>query len=206
MKGYYINLEKRTDRDDYMKKHVLTRPFFKNIERFNAIEHEKGAVGCTLSHIECLKKFQAMNEPYYMILEDDFFVLSEENFQCFTEAFEKVKEEAWDIIILTPRGKTHTKNICDEFHRVVDNQTTTGYIIRHEFISVLLPVFENSVKYLESGGNPDLWALDSCWKPLQESTQFWYFKKIYAGQLPGYSDIEKRPVNYNQRFVIQNCF
>ena len=124
-----------------------------------------------------------MSEPYYMILEDDFFVLNEENFQSFTEAFEKVKEDTWDIIILTPRGTTYTKNICEDFHRVVENQTTTGYIIRHEFISVLLPVFENSVKFLESGGNPDLWALDSCWKPLQQYTQFWYFKKIYAGQL-----------------------
>lgn len=206
MKGYYINLEKRTDRNDYVKKHVLTRPFFENIERFNAITHEKGAVGCTLSHIDCLKKLQENNEPYYMILEDDFLILGEDNFQSFTLAFDKIKQENWDIIILTPRGKTHTRNIKDEFHRVIDNQTTTGYIIKHEFIKTLLPIYENSVKYLESGGNPDLWALDSCWKPLQETTQFWYFNKIYAGQLPGYSDIEKRPVNYNQRFILQNCF
>ena len=207
MKGYYINLEKRTDRDEHIKTRILNRPFFQNIERFNAIQHQKGAVGCTLSHIECLKKLLEKQESYYMILEDDFFIFSEENFTNFIEEFEKIKDSnVWDIIILTPRGKTHTKNICDDFHRVVDNQTTTGYIIKHDFIQTLLPVFENSVKYLESGGNPDLWALDSCWKPLQESTQFWYFKKIYAGQLTGYSDIEKRPVNYNQRFVIQNLF
>lgn len=206
MKGYYINLEKRTDRDKHVKENVLSRPFFENVKRFNAITHRKGAVGCTLSHIECLKKLQTNNDPYYMILEDDFFILNEDNYRLFTESFEKIKEENWDVIVLTPRGKTHTRHICDDFNRIIDNQTTTGYIIRHDFIQKLLPVYENSVKYLETGGNPDIWALDSCWKPLQVTTHFWYFAKIYAGQLPGYSDIEKRPVNYNQRFVLQNSF
>tara|TARA_B100001173_G_scaffold310619_1_gene325617 strand:- start:834 stop:1454 length:621 start_codon:yes stop_codon:yes gene_type:complete len=206
MKGYYINLEKRSDRNDYMKEYILNRPFFENIERFNAITHKKGAVGCTLSHINCLKKLQENSDPYYMILEDDFLILNEENYKLFIDEFEKIKQEKWDIMILTPRGKIHTNNITNGFHRIIDNQTTTGYIIKHDFIKILLPIFENSVKYLEEGGNPDLWALDSCWKPLQNSTHFWYFEKIYAGQLPGYSDIEKRNVNYNQRFVMQNTF
>ena len=47
------------------------------------------------------------------------------------------------------------------------------------------------------------YALDQCWKPLQEKSNFIYFNKIYAGQLEGYSDIEQKNINYNQRFLNQ---
>ena len=105
----------------------------------------------------------------------------------------------------------HLRNLDDanknkNFHRIIDNQTTTGYIIKHNFISTLLPVFEASVSKLKNGGDPNTWALDSCWKPLQLTRQFWYHNDIFAGQLPGYSDIEKRQVNYNKRFVMQNLY
>ena len=206
MNGYYINLAKREDRNHHMR-NITKHPFFKNVIRFNAIEHKKGAVGCTLSHIECLKMLSQKNDDYYMILEDDFCVLSQQHFDNFLKDFNEIKDrDDWDIITLTPRGDTMTHNVHNRFHRISNNQTTTGYIIKHRFISELLPVFEASVSKLENGGDPNKWALDSCWKPMQLSTQFWYYNDIFAGQLPGYSDIEKRQVNYNQRFAMQNRY
>ena len=49
----FINLEKRKDR----LKHVLNEFKKLNIkgERFNAIQSRYGAIGCSLSHIECLE-------------------------------------------------------------------------------------------------------------------------------------------------------
>ena len=41
MKGYYINLEKRTDRNDYMKKHVLSRPFSKTLNDSTQLNTKK---------------------------------------------------------------------------------------------------------------------------------------------------------------------
>jgi glycosyl transferase family 25 len=206
MNGYYINLAKREDRNHHMQ-NLTKHPFFKHIERFNAIEHKKGAVGCTLSHIECLKTLSQKNDDYYMLLEDDFCILNQKHFDTFLMEFDQIKDcDGWDLITLTPRGDTISHNICDNFHRITNNQTTTGYIIKHRFISTLLPVFEASVSKLENGGDPNKWALDSCWKPIQLSTQFWYHNDVFAGQLPGYSDIEKRQVNYNQRFVMQNRY
>lgn len=206
MNGYYINLKKREDRNKHMQ-NITKHPFFQHVQRFNAIEHKNGAVGCTLSHIECLKMLSQKNDKYYMVLEDDFCLLHEQNFNNFLEEFNKIQDNnQWDLITLTPRGDTISHNICDNFHRISNNQTTTGYIIKHTFISKLLPVFEASVSKLENGGDPNEWALDSCWKPMQKYTQFWYYNYIFAGQLLGYSDIEKRQVNYNQRFIMQNRY
>ena len=206
MKGYYINLDKRADRNNHMQ-NITKHLFFQSITRFSAIEHTQGAVGCTLSHIDCLKKLSQKNDDYYMILEDDFCVFNPRHFNNFISDFDNIKDsDEWDIITLTPSGKTITHNKNKNFHRIIDNQTTTGYIIKHNFISTLLPVFEASVSKLKNGGDPNIWALDSCWKPLQLTRQFWYHNDIFAGQLPGYSDIEKRQVNYNKRFVMQNLY
>jgi hypothetical protein len=35
---------------------------------------------------------------------------------------------------------------------------------------------------------------------------FYYYKDIFAGQLIGWSNIEKRYVDYNDRFIKQNLF
>ena len=203
MEGYYINLESRTDRNEHMKR-ITSHSFFKNIKRMDAIPHTNGAIGCSLSHIKGLKQLYMLKHKYYMVLEDDFCILNENNFYQFITEFLKIKEnDIWDVIVLTPRGITTTKDIQGDFHRIIENQTTTGYIIKHSFIEQLLPIYENSISKLENGGDPNKWALDSCWKPIQKIANFWYFKYIYAGQLPCYSDIEKRVVDYNQRFLLQ---
>jgi hypothetical protein len=54
-----------------------------------------------------------------------------------------------------------------------------------------------------SGGKPGTNALDQCWKPLQKNSNFIYYTHIFAGQLPGHSDIEQTYVDYNRRFIEQ---
>ena len=108
-----------------------------------------------------------------MVLEDDFCILNEHNFHQFITEFEKIKDkDGWDMIVLTPRGITTTRDIECNFHRIIENQTATGYIIKHSFVKQLLPVYENSISKLENGGDPNKWALDSCWKPMQQIANF----------------------------------
>ena len=67
----YINLENRLDRKEHIEKEleILDIPY----ERFNAIKiPEFGALGCSLSHIECLKYAINNNLDNILILEDDF--------------------------------------------------------------------------------------------------------------------------------------
>lgn len=206
MKGFYINLERRKDRNDHIVNLKKDNHFFKNIDRFNAIYSDIYGVGCLESHIKCLELCSRMSDDYYMIMEDDFFILNQANFNEFVDDFENIKSENWDIITLTPRGTTCKKYFLDKFHRIIDTQTATAYIIKHNFIQRLLPILQDSLPKLKNAknrGESHPYFNDQCWKPIQNNSIWLYYHKIFGGQLPCYSDIEKRCVDYNQRFLEQ---
>ncbi len=204
MEGFYINLKHRTDRKEHIEKLKEKYPILKNIQRYDAHLDNRYGVGCSISHIEALKLLLNKDKPYYLILEDDFFILNEDNFNSFITDFEKIKDSTeWDVIVLTPRGTTAKKNHLEKFHRIVEHQTATGYIIKDYLIKPLLLLLIEGNKHLCLGHNPNLWFNDQCWKPLQYKSKFLYYEKIFAGQLPSYSDIEKQFVDYNQRFLDQ---
>lgn len=207
MDGYYINLIHRVDRLNHMENLKQHQSFFSNVERLEAIQNKNGAIGCSLSHIKGLTELSKKNKDYYMILEDDFFIFDDNNFNEFINSFEEIKNnDNWDLITLTPRGKTIKKNYINDFNKIVDNQTTTGYIVKHRFIEKMIKYYKIGVEGLMRNQDPNKYALDQCWKPLQEISNFIYFNKIYGGQLEGYSDIEKKNVNYNQRFLNQTIY
>jgi GR25 family glycosyltransferase involved in LPS biosynthesis len=53
-KAYYINLEERLDRKENIEKELSKLNI--NYERFNAVKHTIGALGCTISHMKALEK------------------------------------------------------------------------------------------------------------------------------------------------------
>jgi len=204
LEGYYINLSHRTDRKEHMEQLKQTYTFFKNIERMEAVVNKRGIIGCSLSHIKCLNELLKRNKECYLIMEDDFCILNEDNFNGFIREFDKIKNDTnWDVITLTPRGDTIVKNYNQGFHKIINNQTATGYIVKHNFIKRLLEVYKQGVEQLMRDEDPNKWVNDQCWKPLQLESNFIYYENIYGGQLPCYSDLEKRVVDYNERFLQQ---
>jgi GR25 family glycosyltransferase involved in LPS biosynthesis len=207
--GYYINLDSREDRRNYfelLRKHI---PLLGGCERFSAISHTNGAIGCGLSHIECLTKCLEKDSEICMIIEDDLCFFNQEKLTQFQELMKDetiLNNSSWDIIVLTPRGDDISGDTIMEekgFRRIRNNQTTTGYIIRKRFISKLIENLKECVDFMLKGENSNIYAIDQYWKHLQDIYEFYYFKKVFAGQLPSYSDIEKRNVNYNHRYIQQ---
>ena len=49
----YINLDHRTDRKEYVEKQLNSIGL--SGERFNAVKDENPNIGCSLSHLGCLK-------------------------------------------------------------------------------------------------------------------------------------------------------
>ena len=68
---YVVNLKKREDRLNHIINH-LNKLNFININIFEAIEHEIGSIGCTLSHLSLINYANKNNLPYIIIIEDDF--------------------------------------------------------------------------------------------------------------------------------------
>lgn len=207
LKGFYINLDERVDRMKHFENLKVKYDFFKNIKRLSAIKNSNGAIGCGVSHIEALTKLLGYDDDYFMVCEDDLCILNDNNYNKFVKDFDNIKDKNWDIIVITPSGDKMLDLDLDlpnhNFYRIHNNQTTTAYIIKKTFIPILITSFKQSIIGLVKGGNPNTYAIDQWWKQLQNQYTFCYYKDIYAGQLVGYSNIENKHINYNERFFRQ---
>lgn len=221
LKGYYINLDSRADRRKHFEEKI--HPICPNVQRFSAVMEQKhGALGCTKSHIAVLQRLAAetSQDTCFLVLEDDFVILNQANWNDFVISFQQVREaDWWDIIVLTPSGKT-MRNIPvnNGFARIATNETTAGYIVKTKFIDQLLKTFQESAVNLEADllkhkcpmdtgcACSQMNSLDAYWQRIQTHSNFYYYHKIYAGQLPGHSDISKNVVNNNMRYLIQNMY
>jgi GR25 family glycosyltransferase involved in LPS biosynthesis len=208
--GYYINLDTRPDRREHIDELKAKFPFFSHMERFQAIEHANGGIGCAMSHIKVLETLFSSEQPYVMVIEDDIFIHDETNFHKFISAFDKIKDsDAWDIIVLTPSGnRTEVQPDANmnevNFYRIRETQSATGYIIKRSFIPVLVNNWKEALHHLLQGEEYPVYAIDQWWKQLQDKYGFYYNKDLFAGQLPGYSDIEHKHVDYSVYFVRQS--
>lgn len=207
LKGFYINLDSRKDRRDHFEDLKKQFPFLENIERMSAIENNDGPLGCCFSHIRALTQCLEINAPYIAIFEDDFTILNDTSFRKFIIDFEKIKsDDTWKVIVLTPRGSTVPSEDIADFKRIIDHQTATGYIVKQEIIQILIDNLKESAKLQMQGVEKNISANDQYWKQIQKMYPFYYYKDIFAGQLVGWSNIEKRHVDYNDRFIQQNLF
>ena len=207
LKGFYINLDSRKDRRDHFENLKSLYPFLSGIERFSAIERSDGPLGCCISHRTAMEKCLEIDEPYVAIFEDDFTILNDNVFRQFICEFEKIKsDDTWKVIVLTPRGASVQEEDIGEFKRIMDHQTATGYIVKREIIPILIDNLKESEKLQLQEVDKNISANDQYWKRMQLEYPFYYYKNIFAGQLVGWSNIEKRYVDYNDRFVKQTMF
>ena len=202
MNGYYINLKHREDRNNHIKNNILKYDFFNKLNRFNAVKHSKGYIGCGLSHLFIFNKLKKLNDKYYIIIEDDLEIFNQHKFKTFIKMFDKIKDnKSWDLITLTPYYfKKHNiqNKIMNKygFERGYNIQTTSGYIIKKDFIKYLEKSFKISVVNLSKNKKYNIYSIDQYWKHLQLKHNFYRFKFNFAKQLINYSDIENKVVYY----------
>ena len=201
---YYINLEKRKDRKEHIEKQLKNIDYpTKKINRIDAVYNKNGGTGCGLSHIKALNEGLNQDDEYIIVLEDDFEWIhnKEKTLNVLKNA---VNTKDWDVIILACNG--NSKKYNKYLNKVIDCQTTSGYIIKKSYIPSLLKVWKDNVnirlKYNISKTNSykqynDVnTAVDQCWKKLQNNNWF-LTNPILGKQIKSYSDIEKKVVNYN---------
>lgn len=213
--GYYINLQSRDDRRNHIETAITSLPFFSRIKRFNAFQSPSGIFGCAVSHHRVIQQILAEypKESYVCVLEDDFWILpnTSEVFQRFTQAFTEIQSsDAWDVILLTancPDGIKHSLRDSDPtllqhgFRRIDSSLTVTGYIAKTQYLPRLLEVFAWSIQKMQKFLPCHFFAIDVAWKPLQDRDRFYFYQDVFAGQLPGWSNIENRQVDYTQFFT-----
>lgn len=117
MRGFYINLDYRTDRRAEVEREL--EGF--GMERFSAIRHSDGLAGCAMSHVACLKLARERGYPEVLIFEDDFMWLGSRDIPDFPEDAD-VCCLAYNTRDLVPYN--------DHWSRATNIQTTSGYMAR----------------------------------------------------------------------------
>jgi glycosyl transferase family 25 len=197
----YINLKHRNDRRENIINQFGDSSGI-NIIRFEAIEYNPGAVGCSLSHIECLKYAKSEKMEYVIIMEDDFELLVSKD--EFIDKINVILKNEFDVVLLSGfiREKFEVKgDIC----RIKNAQTTIGYIVKSHYYDKLIDNYKEGVELLKNNFDRyDIYALDQYWKRLQKDDKWYISKPILGKQMIGYSDIEKKDKNYDDYYLRSN--
>jgi hypothetical protein len=189
---YYINLDKRADRRAEVE-HELQRMQLQPFKRFPAIIHKKGGIGCTQSHIACLKQGLSSDASHILIFEDDFYFVVDP--ALMHNLLQTVIQTNYDVFMLGYCVADKTKNIGNTnlvlLKKINEAICAHGYMVTRHYAPKLIQNLEEGLKLYMKLDKPSLHANDQYWKSLQTDDNW----LCYAGgpcglQRAGYSDID----------------
>jgi glycosyl transferase family 25 len=187
----YINLDHRKDRKKHIEDELRKQEFY-NFKRFNAIKETQGNLGCSKSHLECLMIAKKNKYPNVIIFEDDFeFLVNKNEFHYLLKKLQKVD---YNVCLLSYNGKQIYPTEDQLLYRIKFASTTAGYIVNSKYYDKLINNYKqgiNILRYSIRGA-----CIDRYWMILQFFNVWLCYRKKVGRQRAGYSDIEKRKVDY----------
>ena len=196
----YINLANRQDRCTHIQKE-LAKIGINEPTRFNAIKTNMGQVGCSMSHMKCLEMAKQAGWDHVFICEDDAVFTDP---TLLLERLNKAQQiPVWDVLIVGGNNqRPFFQTSYDGFIQVHNCQTTTAYIVKKAYYDTLIQNIKESLeKLLREPQLKHLFSIDIYWKNLQIKDTWLMAIPATVSQLDGVSDIEGRPVSYNQMML-----
>lgn len=195
----YINLLHRTDRKQEVEEELKTIGFVdKNVQRFNAISTKNGRVGCTMSHLKCLQEAKKNNWSHLMLVEDDIQFLDPTLFVTQLNDFLSANID-WDVILIAGNNLPPYTRIRESAIKVMQCQTTTGYIIKNTYFDTLIEnIRDGLAKLLKEPENHYQYAIDKYWFRLQQRDKWFLITPLSVTQRAGYSDIEQKHTDFTK--------
>ena len=195
-KIFYINCNHRSDRRLFMESQFKELPInediIERIEAFYIVDN--GSIGCAKSHILTLNEIKKRGYQNCLILEDDFEILSEDFIGSINKVFKSNLD--WDIVMVSGNVIKYEDINSEDFIKINEAQTTSGYLINLNFVDKLIENFEESISLLEDGVHKDIAAIDQNWKKIQSISKWFSFNPMLGKQRDDYSDIERKNVSY----------
>jgi glycosyl transferase family 25 len=193
---FYINLDTRPDRKSFFE-NQMRMIGINNAKRFNAIKHNIGAIGCSLSHLELLKYAKQENMDHILIMEDDIMFTRPKLFVYYLNNF-LTKHKNFDVLLIAGNNMgeyTRLDNFCVKISKC---QTTTGYLVKSHYYDRLIQNYEEGINNLKlNSALLNKYAIDQYWTKLQLYDRWYLLTPLTVTQKPDYSDIEKKEINYN---------
>jgi hypothetical protein len=194
----YINLQERPDRKAEFESQFTDISGF-NFERVNAIKVSPGFIGCTMSHIYCLRLAKLRGWDSVIIFEDDFERIVSTD--IFKNQIDKLYTKSWDVLLLTAFVR-ECASPNDGSAKVSNAQTTVAYAVRSHYYDKLLANYIEGLNKLRATPSLyDTYGLDQYWKQLQVVDNWLISVPILGKQRVGYSDIENRIAQYDSAYI-----
>lgn len=189
----YINLDHRSDRREEFEREMLDLNVSWHL-RESAVAADPGILGCGLSHSKVLRSWDARPGRLLLVCEDDAeFVVTRPELDALIEEF--VSTPALKVLTLAHRTAWNIP-ISERLAISSDIQTTAAYVVKPESVPGLVQAFSKSVRRLRAGAPSRTAALDKVWKEMQRQQLFALPRVPSAIQRAGYSDIERKIVDY----------
>ena len=198
--AFYINLEHRNDRKEHVEREMNTMGI--QVERFDAIKMDNGAIGCSMSHLKILQNAVNQNYNHVLIVEDDIQFLEPETFKTNFNRFLQNHGNDWDVILFAGNNMPPYEAIDETCIKVSTCQTTTGYLVNGHYIKKLLENIKMGLTYLiRKPDQHSMYAIDKYWFALQKTDKWYLIIPPTVVQREDYSDIEKKIINYKEIMI-----
>lgn len=197
-KAFVINLDTQQEQFEEVKKTFLRYGI--SCKRFPAIEHEKGTIGCALSHLEIIAKAKKENWPWVMVMEDDAVPREGMRDWLFISKYLMQHLDEWDLFLGGCMGATPKA-----FKKIP--ATIIDIVECHEAFALYFAIYNKSSydrmlawlnlpEKLEDRKDIDAFVQDC-------SFRLWVSSPFIAWQKPGYSAILKRDTSYDS--FLEGC-
>ena len=203
----YINLDSRNDRRIHIESQLNVLKTSPNglinltIERFSALKNKYPAIGCSMSHMACVKHAQNCGWDHVLICEDDAEFTNIELFLNQLNHFLNTVS-VWDVVLLAGNNMMPFQNVNTSCVRVFNCQTTTAYIVKSHYYDTLINNYREGIKNLmREPTKKNSYAIDRYWFRLQRQHLWFLIIPLSVVQRDDYSDIENRYTNYKKMML-----
>ena len=203
---YYINLEERVDRKVLVETELKKMKW--KYERFNAIKHERGALGCSLSHLAIVEMAKEKDLDYVVILEDDIQFLQPEKYNKMLIDFRNFIESNsldYDVLLIATNILDKVNGVIpinNYIYRVGASYSATGYIVKKHYYDKIIANYKEGIRLLIE--NPTVagkYEIDVYWIRLQMADKWLVIYPRTVNQRESYSDIIKCVADYTKHMI-----
>ena len=191
-KIYCINLDSRTDRWEHAKEEFSKINILDKVERFSAIKHDDGRIGVIKSNLEILKIAKANNYDNVLIFEDDVLFINNP-IEVLTKSIEDLKKiKNWSLFYLGANTHNPLTKVTDNLYVLKNAYAAHSFCYNKIIYNQAIKQYDMTNKITKHDE-----ILDVYLAKIQEKYPCYLVNPIITTQMPSYSDIEKKHVDYS---------
>jgi GR25 family glycosyltransferase involved in LPS biosynthesis len=195
-----INLDKRPERLEKVSEE-FKKIGINKINRFKAIEHEVGLIGCGESHKRCIEIAIENGWDFVAIFEDDVFFPDPESFKRLIEKYMKYK---FDVLFLGARILDGVL-VHDDLIKVKKAYLMHGYIVRCNYYLRFLENLRNGLRLKKDDPSKHTGNCDEYINHIIAQDRWYCLYPCQASQRDGYSDNFNK-ISQQQYYISNPCF